>query len=664
VDGFERLILMRMNYSVVLLCAAAAVAAPSDRRLASPDGKIEIWLSDDGGLDYQVRLDGGALLAPSRLGLEFEGGVALGPRARIEKESRLSNDSSWEDRFGRRRVVRDHYNELRLTLSESSHTFGLIVRAYDNGVAFRYDLPVESGLGKFVLTRERTEFAFPGDYTGWVGDPNAASECQYPRRSLHTIQAGQNVLPLLVETPRAYVAIAESDLRDWAGMFITGNGSSTVTALLAPRADRHGAVVSETPRLSPWRVLMIARTPAELLGQDLIATLASPSRIADVSWIKPGISAWDAWWTGIDPYLDGPKGLTAHGSTESDKEYIDFAAEMGWPYQLADWYWYQNMSSYDAPLHHGAPEPGKPPIDFEKSMPYIDMPAIFAHARQRGVRLIVWLHSDDLNRYGVEKGLDLLGRWGAAGAKIDFLNSDSQETVAWTERVIEAAARRHLLVDFHGTYKPAGLARTWPNFITQEGVLGNEYHKINLSVTPLHTVTLPFTRGLLGPMDFTPGGFRNRTTAEFRITSPAEVIGTRARQLAEPVIYFSPLTVLCDSPANYRGQPGLEFYRGLPTVWDDSVTLSAEVGKHIVLARRSGDRWYVAAMNGDEPLTLRVPLSFLGEGTWTLRSFADGPDSARRPELVVESSRPTTAAETISIFLAPAGGFAAVLRRQ
>jgi alpha-glucosidase len=165
-------------------------------------------------------------------------------------------------------------------------------------------------------------------------------------------------------------------------------------------------------------------------------------------------------------------------------------------------------------------------------------------------------------------------------------------------------------------------------------------------------------------MDFTPGGFRNRTTAEFRITSPAEVIGTRARQLAEPVIYFSPLTVLCDSPANYRGQPGVEFYRGLPTVWDDSVTLSAEVGKHIVLARRSGDRWYVAAMNGDEPLTLRVPLSFLGKGTWMLRSFADGPDSARRPELVVESSRPTTAAETLSISLAPAGGFAAVLRRQ
>jgi alpha-glucosidase len=227
---------------------------------------------------------------------------------------------------------------------------------------------------------------------------------------------------------------------------------------------------------------------------------------------------------------------------------------------------------------------------------------------------------------------------------------------------LAAAAREKLMVDLHGAYKPTGLARTWPNFITQEGVLGNEYNKIRPGAcTTLHTVTLPFTRGLLGPMDFTPGGFLNRTAAAFKVTQPAEVIGTRARQLAEAVVYFSPLLCLCDSPANYRGQPGVEFFRGLPTVWDDTVVLAAEVAQHIVIARRSGSRWYLAAMNGDSPLTLQVPLKFLGAREWKLRAYADAPESAAQPEKISDTTRQVSATETLELTLAPAGGYAAVL---
>ena len=214
----------------------------------------------------------------------------------------------------------------------------------------------------------------------------------------------------------------------------------------------------------------------------------------------------------------------------------------------------------------------------------------------------------------------------------------------------------------HGVSKPAGLARTYPHFLTQEGVLGNEHYKLSdKSCTIPHTITLPFTRGLLGPMDYTPGGFLNRTAAEFRVTSPAEVMGTRARQLAMTVIYPSPLLVLCDSPANYRGQPGVEFFRDLPTVWDDTVVLSAEVAGHVVIARRSGSRWHLAAMNGDAPLTLRVPLKFLGEGSWHMRAFADVPESAAKPSAISETTRTLGSAEMLELTLAPAGGYAAVI---
>jgi alpha-glucosidase len=246
--------------------------------------------------------------------------------------------------------------------------------------------------------------------------------------------------------------------------------------------------------------------------------------------------------------------------------------------------------------------------------------------------------------------------------KIDFMNSDSQETVRWYADVLAAAAQVKLVVDFHGAYKPTGLARTWPNYITQEGVLGNEYNKIRPDAcTTKHTITLPFTRGLLGPMDFTPGGFLNRTASEFKVTQPAEVVGTRARQLAETIVYFSPQLCLCDSPANYRGQPGVEFFRGLPTVWDDTVVLSAEVAQHVVIARRFGARWYVAAMNGEAPLKLRVPLKFLGGGRWKLRAFADTSDSATRPEKISDTTTSVGADEILELKLAPSGGYAAVL---
>lgn len=650
-----------MRQFLVLALLATAPLRAAEETLTSPDGRVVVTITDTAGLHYRVSFDNEPVIVDSRLSLDFAGGISLGRTATIATASRSDHDSTWDNPFGQHRTVRDHYRELKLALQEHADApsrLNLIVRAYDEGVAFRYEIPVQPGLEDYVVTSENTEFIFPSDFTCWAGNFSECAECQYPEKHLTELGASlarPHVLPLLVKLPHGYAAIAESDLLDWAGMFVTAAGPDADGAprpgarvALAPRKDGRGFVAGHDRRLSPWRVIQLARDAKDLVASELIPTLATPSQLADISWIKPGVAAWDSWWTGTNPTQPDFKGLRARGDTRSHKEYIQFAADMDFPYQLIDWYWYEPMNS--------------PKADLTKPAPHVDIPGLIAFARERNVRLLLWLDSHDLTRQGFEKVFSQVEAWGFAGVKVDFMNSDSQETVRWYADAIAAAARHHLLIDLHGAYKPTGLARTWPNFITQEGVLGNEYNKIRSGAcSTLHTITLPFTRGLLGPMDFTPGGFLNRTTADFKITQPAEVVGTRARQLAETVVYFSPLTVLCDSPENYRDQPGVEFFRGLPTIWDDTVVLSADVAQHVVLARRSGTRWYLAAMNGDAPLSLRVPLSFLGSGRWKLRAFADTPQSAAQPASISDSTAEVAATDTVELTLAPAGGYAAEL---
>jgi alpha-glucosidase len=659
-------------FAIWLAFAALPLTHATEESLVSPDGRVAIIVSDADRLHYRVTLDGQATVADSRLGLEVRGGTSLGRTAQITGVARVEHDSTWKNPFGPRHVVPDRYRELKLTLRERADAPGqlnLIIRAYDNGIALRYEIPVQPGLENYVVTDELTEFIFPSDLKCWVGNPSGCAENQYPEKRLTELSvnvAAPQVLPLLVQLPNGYAAIAESDLIDWAGMFLCTAGPRTegtprfgAKVALAQRNDRNGLVAGRDRRLSPWRVIMLARNPADLLTNDLVATLATPSRIADTSWIKPGVTAWDAWWTGVNPTQPEQNGVYSRGDTRSHKEYIDFAAEMGFRYQLMDWFWYEHMTLWDKGLNS---PPNNPSGDFTHPLPHIDVPGLVTYARQRGIGLWIWAHSLDIKTFGMERSLAHFAELGLAGIKVDFFNSDSQETVQWIVELLECAARHHLMVDLHGVYKPTGLARTYPNFITQEGVLGNEYNKLDGNqCNTRHTITLPFTRALLGPMDFTPGGFLNRTASDFRVTSPAEVIGTRARQLAETVVYFSPLLCLCDSPTNYRGQPGVEFFRGLPTVWDDTLVLSADVAQHVVIARRAGTRWYLAAMNGETPLTLHIPLKFLGRGHWNLRAFADTPESRSQPEKISDTTCSVESEETLELKLAPSGGYAAVL---
>jgi alpha-glucosidase len=650
---------------------AASEPAPTapTQLLRSPDEAIEVSISVGAMLTYSVRVDGQVVVAPSRLGLKLRNGNTFGQDVELVNATHQSADSTWENPFGKRRIVRDHHNQLQLLLRERSaagRTFEVVFRAFNDGLAFRYELLSQPGMRDFVLEEELTQFVFPADYTCFAGEQEkgfaGAQEWEYARRRLSDIKPASIIgLPVLVETPAAWVAIAEADLLNWAGLWLGGAEVKTAEAAIAepmpvtlkaklpPRPDGQGLVLGATPHHSPWRVLMVGRQPGRLVESEIIRNLCTPNQLKDSSWVKPGMMAWDHWWTG-DTVMD----------TATMKEYIQLAADMGWPYQLIDWGWYGDSN--------------KPEADITKVVDSLDMEEVRRFAQEKGVRLWLWLHWADVSRNDAYKtAFPLYKQWGIAGVKIDFMDRDDQEMVQWYERITRAAAENQLMVNFHGAFEPSGFERTFPNQLTREGILGNEYNKWSARVTPEHKVTLPFTRLLVGPADFTPGGFLNRQPNRFQSQKPTLVQGTRAAELALFVIYDSPLCCVCDHPRQYRNQldtgespwhPGADFLKVVPTVWDDTRVLDGVVGQQIVMVRKSGDDWFLGALTNSEPRQLNIRLNFLGAGNWKMQLWKDGADAAENAEHLATEERTVQSGDTLSLQLAPAGGCVARLQKQ
>jgi alpha-glucosidase len=339
-------------------------------------------------------------------------------------------------------------------------------------------------------------------------------------------------------------------------------------------------------------------------------------------------------------------------NTATMKYFTDLAAEMGWEYTLVDWGWYDPITNFE----HGGD------LDCTTSIPEIDIPEIVRYANGKGVKVLLWVFWTHMDRK-LDEALALYERWGVSGIKVDFMARDDQWMVNWYETLVRKAAAHRLTVDFHGAYKPTGLRRAYPNLLTREGVLGNEYNKWSDRVTPEHKVTIPFTRMLAGPMDFTSGGFFHATPATFKARdSRPWVMGTRAAELAQLVVYESELQVICDSPDAYRGSPvGVEFLREVPATWDETRVLDGEVGEYVTIARRSGERWFVGTLTGTEGRTLELPMGFLGDGEWTARVWADAPDADVHPEKAVAGSRAVGSGDTLTLKLAPGGGQAIIL---
>ncbi|MHC4912790.1 MAG: glycoside hydrolase family 97 protein, partial [Planctomycetota bacterium] len=594
-----------------------------------------------------------AIILDSPLSLKFEDGTLPGKSPTVRSHRRGTINERWKPVYGQRSEIADKCNELQVALHESAsgaRRLQLVVRAYNDGVAFRYYLPKQPEPDKFVLTKEDSQFRFAKDHTVWAADYKkfvSHQEEEFKKVKLSSIKPESIIgVPLLVQVDDSlYAAITEANLTDWAGMYLCGAKSGGgkgvgLTTKLSPRPDGKGLVKGTRPHYSPWRVIMIGRRPGDLIESEIILNLNEPCAIKDTSWIRPGKMAWDHWWSG-DVKMD----------TATLKEYIQLAADMGFRYQLVDWKWYG-----DKPLEN-------PDLDITTVEPEVDMPELLKFAKERNVKLILWLHWTHTDKQ-YEEAFRLYEKWGVAGVKIDFMQRDDQEMVNWYQKIVKKAAEHRLLVNFHGAYKPTGFRRTYPNLITREGVLGNEFNKWSRRVTPEHNCTIPFTRMLAGPMDFTPGGFLNRSRKKFRTNvKPTEVMGTRCHQLAMFVVYDSPLCCVCDHPRNYKGQPGLEFLRVVPTVWDDTKVINGEVGEYITMARRSGEKWLVGAMTNWTGRTVQIGLDFLGEGTYTAYIFADAPESKENAEKLIKEERTVTARDSLTAVMASGGGFAAYLTR-
>jgi len=643
--------------------------------VTSPSGRISVRVEVKENLEpypagkrlyYAVSFDGKALLSDSPFRLDFRGMPPLARDLAITGEQRRTFAETWRPVWGTSSKVRDHANELTLAVQESvspARKLNFIVRAYDDGVAFRYELPSQPAIGGFHLASERTEFHFLGNHTVWAANYGgfvSHQEGEFRKMPLNQIRPGDIIgCPLLVEAGPAWVAITEANLTDWAGMYFTAvpTAANALVTALSPHPEEPDVVVtSKAPRTSPWRVLMIGARPGDLIESNLVQNLNEPNALADTSWIRPGHCAWDRWWPGsYAPDFNGKLGM----STESMKYFVDFAAEMGWKYQLVDWTWYGEPFDPAKPAFSA----GNPAADLGKSIPELDVPGLVRYAKQKGVDIWVWLEWSNAEKQ-MERVFPIYEKWGVAGVKVDFMQRDDQWMVNFYDRLVKLAARHHLMVDFHGAYKPTGAERTWPNLLTREGVMGNEYNKWSDRVTPAHTVTIPFTRMLAGPMDFTPGGFRNKTVKTFRAVGGDEpgpfVMGTRAHQLAMMVVYFSPLQVLCDSPYNYRMSPGgLDFLRQVPTVWDETRAIDGYPGEFIVLARRSGDDWFIGGMSGDSAKTVKIPLSFLGDGEYTAQVWSDPDEAAEYPDRIAQRQIKVKAGDFLVAPMAFGGGYAA-----
>lgn len=649
----------------LLLCAFSSFAVAGEStplRLDSPGGNasVEVSLDPQGQPHYAIAWRGMPVLLPSPLGVQLGGDDRIERGLRLIDTTRSSTDSSYELVAGKTRHVRDHHRQLDITFADAQgRRLGLIVRAYDDGIALRYRLPLPPQ-GELVVKEDLTGFLFPRNLACHalnLGRFGTSHEGEYDPIPASLIRPHHLIeLPLVcgtgTGTGTTTFAIAEADLDRYAGLYLTGRGDGRlgVEAKLSPRLDTPGIAVriarddvAASGHLTPWRVLMLGDTPGALIESNLIASLNPPTPITDTSWIKPGRTAWDWWSGGVAP--DVPD---AGMNTATIRRYIDHAAALKLEYMLIDDGWYVG-STGNGRFNAEA--------DITRAIPQLDLPMLIDHARQRGVGIWVWAHWRSL-----EPRMDTVfaqyQAMGIKGVKVDFMDRDDQEMVTFFHRLMRSAAAHELMVDMHGAYRPTGLNRTWPNYLTQEGVLGAENNKWSRRITPTHNLTLPFTRMLLGPMDYTPGGFRNVSVDAFEPAFIApRVMGTRTHQLAMFVIYESPLQMVADSPDAYfdgdgKPAPGTDFLSMVPASWDETRVLSGAIGEHIVIARRRGDDWYIGAMTNEQARTLEVSLAFLGRSGWTATIWADGD----APTDVLQTQQVLASSDTLRLALSASGG--------
>jgi alpha-glucosidase len=642
--------MLKKNFITFILSASFFAVIAKEYQIYSPNGKISVTILVNEKIEYSVFFEDIRVLEPSSVSFTFKQAPPLSTDFKVLKEENYSTDEEWVPVLKRYETIRDNHKGIRLYLQEKKfpkRLLNLDFRVFDHGVAFRNEFPEQFGARKNVITDELTVFNFADNFICWAanyGGYDTHQETEYFRYELSEITDKMVTgLPLTFKvSENIYAAITEADLEDYAGMYLKPYKNAGKFALRSQLASRHNQpeegdkVEFTNPHKTPWRVIMMGETPGDLVESEIIQNLNDSCEIEDPSWIQPGISAWDHWWSG-----------EVKMEQTVIYEYIDLASEMGWPYMLIDWQWY---GQYD-----------RPEVDIMEPAHQLNMPEILKYAENKNVKCWLWLYWTDVDKADWDAACALYESWGIAGVKIDFMARDDQEMVNWYHRIVKTAAKHRLMVDFHGAYKPTGWRRTYPNLMTREGVLGNEYNKWSLRITPEHMCTLPFTRMLAGPMDYTPGGFLNRNPDKFLNGTPTHVMGTRANTLAQFVIYDSPYQVACDHPDNYKDEVGVEFLKKVEAVWDDTKVINGEIGEYITMARQFEENWFIGSMTNSEERKLIIQLDFLPQGKYKMVSYSDTQESKEYAEIALAKESLVSNQDVIIIKMVPGGGFAAWL---
>lgn len=646
--------------SLLLLIGNVSLAAKEKKYvLSSPDGTLKVEISTGNELAYQVMHGNDTILSHSNIALVLEDGTIVGKTPRITGERRKKIKDNIESPFYRFKEFVATGNELDLKLKGG---FGIIFRAYNEGVAYRFYTTQSSDI---IIKDEQAEFNFNKDYMAYLPyttndkKPMAmAFQNVYDITPLSKAQPKLAFLPVTVDCGSVKLTLLESDLEAYPGMFVQSQqGKYGLKGVFAPypaKTDfypwRKQEYVTETTdfisrscgsRSYPWRVLAITEKDTDMPVNNLVYALASPNRIGDTSWIKTGKVAWD-WWN--DWNLKGVP-FKAGINMDTYKYYIDFASRNGLEFIVLDEGWY-------------APKSG----DMLTVIPELDLPELIAYGKSKGVEIVLWTVFNVLDSQ-LEAACKKYADMGIKGFKVDFLDRDDQTAVEMVYRIAEMTARYKLTLDLHGIYKPTGINRTYPHIINFESVFGMEEVKWTdiKNNMPLYDVTFPYIRMMAGPVDYTPGAMRNATKADWRAIyyTPASM-GTRCHQLAAYIVHDSPFTMLCDAPTNYLNeQECVDFMASLPVEVDSTFIASGELGKYIVTVRKKDVNWYIGGMTNWDERDVQLDFSFLPEGmSYTAVLFKDGVNANKQAEDYRKETIRINKDSRLTLHLASGGGFA------
>src|ERR1051325_1476265 len=640
-------------FLLAMLWLASNASAQSNYSLRSPDSRIEIRIQLNDRFRYSVLLSGKPLLTDGTLSINInQSTLGLNPKVKASKQQSVDRgiEPPIRQKFAR---IRENYNELRLDMEGN---YAVVFRAYNEGVAYRFETSLPDREVK--VDGEESNFNFPS--ATHVYYPKEESFFSHNEREflyLPLKDIGPTTmasLPAVIQTGDGIkIAIGESDLEDYPGLWLRGTSGNGLSATFPPYPLKEKLVkdnykvaepadyiaVTRGMRTYPWRVLGIAEKDGDLITNQLIYLLEAPSQVQDKSWIKPGKVAWD-WWNANNIYgVNFKSGM----NTQTYNYYIDFAAKYGIEYIIIDEGW--------SPLGN-----------LLEVTPQINMEELTGYARQKHVGIILWAFWKTLDDQ-LDAALTQFEKWGIKGIKVDFMKRDDQKVINFYQRVCSEITKHKMLVDFHGAIRSAIMTRTWPNLLTAEGVRGLEQSKTKDITDPEHDVTIPFTRMFMGPMDYTPGAMRNASKKSFApIREMPMSQGTRCHQLAMYVVYESPLQMLADSPSNYLGEPEtMEFLGPVPTVWDETRVLAAKIGDYVVVARRNGKVWYVGAMTDWTPRELEIDLSFLPARNFMMDSYQDGVNADCYGSDYKRVKARINRTTKLRIHLAEGGGWVAVI---